>query len=113
MNSFLKLTHHTSNGLCRAVNVTGSATAVVAGGVFKLAGAAVLDAVGEPSAESKSAGSAQAVLGYQQCASSTGVLRTPYDVLEMRVNYHVATDCGTSYSAVVHTGVEPLEVLWG
>lgn len=47
LKSLFRLGRHTSHGLCRAVNVTGSTAAVVAGGVFKVAGAAVLDAVGE------------------------------------------------------------------
>lgn len=40
------LASRTTHGVCRAVNVTGTAASVVTGGVFKLAGAAVLDAVG-------------------------------------------------------------------
>lgn len=47
MRSLAKLTSRTTHGVCRAVNVTGTAASVVTGGVFKLAGAAVLDAVGE------------------------------------------------------------------
>lgn len=47
MKSLVKLTSRTTHGLCRAVNVTGTAASVVTGGVFKLAGAAVLDAVGK------------------------------------------------------------------
>lgn len=46
LKSFGKLTFRTTHGVCRAVNVTGTAASVVTGGVFKLAGAAVLDAVG-------------------------------------------------------------------
>ena len=41
------LASRTTHGVCRAVNVTGTAASVVTGGVFKLAGAAVLDVVGK------------------------------------------------------------------
>lgn len=47
LKSLGKLGTHTTHGVCRAVNVTGNAAAVVAGGVFKIAGAAILDGVGE------------------------------------------------------------------
>lgn len=47
LRSLKTVTTRTTNGLARAVNVTGTAASVVAGGAFKLAGAAVLDAVGE------------------------------------------------------------------
>ncbi len=47
LRSLVTVTSRTTNGLARAVNVTGTAASVVAGGAFKLAGAAVLDAVGE------------------------------------------------------------------
>lgn len=47
LQSLVKLGRRTSHGVCRAVNVTGSTAAVVAGGIFKVAGAAVLDTVGE------------------------------------------------------------------
>ncbi|CAN0031209.1 unnamed protein product, partial [Discosporangium mesarthrocarpum] len=43
LKSFFKLTKHTSHGLCRAVNVSGSALSIVAGSAFKIAGAAVID----------------------------------------------------------------------
>lgn len=46
LKSLSKLGMHTTHGVFRAVNVTGNAAAVVAGGVFKLAGAAILDGVG-------------------------------------------------------------------
>ncbi|CAB1120814.1 unnamed protein product [Ectocarpus sp. CCAP 1310/34] len=45
LRSLKTVTTRTTNGLARAVNVTGTAASVVAGGAFKLAGAAVLDAV--------------------------------------------------------------------
>lgn len=47
LSSLSKLGTHTTHGVCRAVNVTGNAAAVLAGGVFKVAGAAILDGVGE------------------------------------------------------------------
>eukprot|EP00611_Tribonema_gayanum_P010871 TRINITY_DN20994_c0_g1_i1.p1 TRINITY_DN20994_c0_g1~~TRINITY_DN20994_c0_g1_i1.p1 ORF type:complete len:741 (-),score=236.02 TRINITY_DN20994_c0_g1_i1:372-2594(-) len=39
-----KVSRHASHGVCRAVNVTGTTAATVAGSLFKLAGAAVMDA---------------------------------------------------------------------
>jgi hypothetical protein len=43
-SSFFSVTRHASSGIVRAVNITGTTTAALAGGVFKVAGAAVIDA---------------------------------------------------------------------
>ena len=43
-DKLFQISRHASHGVCRAVNVTGTTAAAVAGSLFKLVGAAALDA---------------------------------------------------------------------